>query len=421
MSQANRNLPNSLMPPSGRLVLLVDDSRAQRRMIAIQLERAGYRVEEAASADEALAIFNREQPDIVISDWIMPGRSGLDLCRDLRAISTKQYSYFMLLTSKYSKDDISQGFGAGADEFLIKPVSGAELLARLGVAERILKMEQQLRKSNAELQRVIGRLSDAQAAMDRDLKEARALQQRLIREKSEQYGDFQLSSLMRPAGHIGGDMVGFFPINDRRVGVFAADVSGHGITSALLTARLAAQLSDTTDHNIALRITDLGLFDALTPQELVEALNAQLLNELRIDAYFTMAYGDLDCLSGRLTLVQAGHPHPFVQRANGRIEKVGNGGLPIGILDNADFEQITIDLAPGDRIFIASDGITECESPSGQPLGDEGLCAILQTNAMLHGNTFLESLSWSLQTYTNGKRIDDMSAVLIERLPSASR
>ncbi|MDF3604815.1 fused response regulator/phosphatase [Paracoccus sp. DMF-8] len=418
MSQADRNLPNSPAPPSARLVLLVSDSRAQRRMIAIQLDRAGYHVKEAGSADEAMGFFLREQPDIVISDWIMPGRSGLDLCRDLRAINTGQYSYFMLLTSKYSKDDIAQGFGAGADEFLIKPVSGAELLARLGVAERILKMEQQLRKSNAELQRVIGRLSDAQAAMDRDLKEARALQQRLIREKSEQYGDFQLSSLMRPAGHIGGDMVGFFPINDRRVGIFAADVSGHGITSALLTARLAAQLSDTTDQNIALRITDLGLFDALPPRELVKALNTQLLNELRIDAYFTMIYGELDCLSGRLRLVQAGHPHPFVQRADGRLEKIGNGGLPVGISDHAAFEQITIDLGPGDRIFIASDGITECECPGGQPLGDEGLCAILQTNATLRGNTFLESLSWSVQTYTSGNRIDDMSAVLIERLPA---
>lgn len=402
-------------------MLLVDDSRAQRRMLAIQLVRAGYRVEEAGSADEAMAFCISSHPDIIISDWIMPGRSGLDLCRDLRAVSGERYSYFILLTSKYSKEDLAEGFRSGADEFLTKPVSGAELLARLSVAERILSMEQQLRQSNTELTSAIARLSEAQAAIDSDLRQARALQQRLIRERSEQFGDFQISLLLRPAGHIGGDMVGFFPISGRRLGIYALDVSGHGVTSALLTARLAAQLSDTSDHNIALRISEYGLFDALSPRQLIETLNMQLLTELRIDAYFTMVYGDLDCLSGRLSLVQAGHPHPVIQRADGRIEKVGRGGLPIGILETAPFEEFTVDLAPGDRIFIASDGITDCENPQGMPLGDEGLSAILQTNATLTGNTFLESLSWSLQTYTNGRRLDDISAVLIERLPAQRR
>lgn len=250
------------VPRSSRLVLLVDDSRAQRRTLAVQLIRAGYHVVEASNSDEAMAICVERRPDIVISDWMMPGQSGLDFCRDFRSMQSDRYGYFILLTSRNDKKDIAAGLRAGADEFLTKPVSGAELLARLSASERILRMEQSLRKTNAQLSETLTQLRETQAAIERDLREARNLQQSLVRDRHGRFGEFDLSLLMRPAGHIGGDLVGFFPINARRVGLFALDVSGHGVAAALLSARLAALLSGATDHNIALKVTDLGLYDA---------------------------------------------------------------------------------------------------------------------------------------------------------------
>lgn len=387
-------------------------------MLAVQLLRKGYRVAEAGSLPEAMIVHAQTRPDIIISDWVLPGGSGLDLGREVRTTPGETYSYFILLTAKSTKADIAAGLSAGADEFLTKPISGAELLARLSVAERILAMEEELRSTNDHLQKVVDQLRDAQAAMDRDLCDARALQQRLVRERSGQFGDFHISVLLRPAGHIGGDMVGFFPINGQRIGIYALDVSGHGVTAALLTARLAAQLSDSTDQNIALRMTDLGLYDARSPRDLLATLNAQMLGELRTDAYYTMVYADLDVLGGGLRLVQAGHPHPVIQRACGRIERIGAGGLPVGVMKDAVFDELTPQLAPGDRMLIASDGITECENPRGDPLGDEGLDAFLRANSTLRGGSLLDSLSATLASYTDGKRLDDMSAVLIERAPA---
>ena len=114
-------------------------------------------------------------------------------------------------------------------------------------------------------------------------------------------------------------------------------------------------------------------------------------------------------------LVQAGHPHPLLQRADGSVETLGRGGMPIGLLRDAVFEEVTLKLEPGDRLFITSDGITEASDPEGTLLDQEGLEAILRTNAFLRGTPMLESLCWSVAQFTRGERLDDISAVLIER------
>ncbi|KRW95030.1 PP2C family protein-serine/threonine phosphatase [Paracoccus sp. MKU1] len=409
------------IPHSWRLVLLVDDSRAQRRTLAVQLIRAGYHVVEAASGEEAMRICLERRPDIVISDWMMPGQSGLEFCRRFREMQSDRYGYFILLTSRNDKKDIAAGLRAGADEFLTKPVSGAELLARLSASERILRMEESLRNANAQLNATLTQLRETQAAIERDLREAQRLQQGLVRERHGRYGDFDLSLLMRPAGHIGGGLVGFFPINARRVGLFALDVAGHGVAAALLSARLAALLSGATDQNIALRITELGLYDARPPAEILSHLNRLMIEELRTESYFTMVYADLDFLTGKLRLVQAGHPHPVLQRADGRIERIGRGGLPVGVFPHADYDEVQLVLAPGDRLFISSDGLTESENARGEPLGEDGLHAILRTNATLRGDALLESICWSAAHYAAGRRSDDISAVLIERQGAGDR
>ncbi len=405
----------SSMSHSQRLVLLVDNSRAQRRTLRMQLLRAGYQVVEASNGDEATRLCLERRPDIVISDWMMAGQSGLSFCRRFREMQSDRYGYFILLTSRSDKKDVAEGLRAGADEFLTKPISGAELLARLSASERILRMEESLRNANAQLSTTLTQLRETQAAIERDLREAQRLQQGLVRERHGRYGDFDLSLLMRPAGHIGGDLVGFFPINARRVGLFALDVAGHGVASALLCARLASLLSGAADQNIAIRMTEQGHYAAPTPSRVLRHLNTLMIEELRTEIYFTMVYADLDFLTGQVRLVQAGHPHPMLQRADGRIQRIGQGGLPVGVFLDAEYDEVKLTICPGDRLFISSDGLTESENEHGKPLSEDGLQAILRTNATLQGEALLESICWSAAHYAGGQRNDDISAVLIER------
>ena len=137
-------------------VLVVDDSKAQRRMVALQLMRWGYLVTEAASGEEAMALVAQTNFDIILSDWMMPGMSGLEFCSKFRALPREGYGYFILLTSKSEKTEVADGLENGADDFLVKPVNFDELRARLRAGERILGMQGQLVEKN----RVIGATLD---------------------------------------------------------------------------------------------------------------------------------------------------------------------------------------------------------------------------------------------------------------------
>lgn len=411
-SEAGQHTPT---PGAARRVLVVDDSAMQRKILSASLSRAGYEVIEAESGERALEICSVKPPDLVLSDWMMRGMDGLQFCRAFRAMQRDSYGYFILLTSKNEASEIALGLEAGADDFLTKPVTAQEIRARLAAGERILRMEAELREKNRLVSSTLDELQGLYDSINRDLMEAKKLQQSLVKERHRSYGNAEVSLLLRPSGHVGGDLVGFFPINARRVGLYAIDVSGHGITSALMTARLAGFLSGTSpEQNVALILSDLGIYDARPPDDLAARLNDLVLEELHTENYFTLAYADVDLISGRARMVQAGHPHPVVQRADGHVEGLGAGGLPIGLIEGARYSAFELRLAPGDRLFLMSDGITEAEDSAGRQLGDAGLARIMGKSRHLGGPAFLEALVWDLSEFTGGDFADDVSGVLFE-------
>ena len=192
-----------------KTILIVDDSKAQRRIVSAMIDKWGHTVLEAASAEEAMEISATNYPDLVLSDWMMPGMSGLEFCSAFRALDPSKYSYFILLTSKTLKSEIAEGLQNGADDFLSKPVNAAELRARIAAADRILQMQRELQQKNNLISTALDEIQKLYSAVDRDLKEARKLQQSLLRERSKRFGPFDLSLILETAGHVGGDLVGF--------------------------------------------------------------------------------------------------------------------------------------------------------------------------------------------------------------------
>lgn len=406
----------SLSTPEKARVLVVDDSRAQRKMLSMQLGRWGYDVLDVASAEEAITLCQTQDFDIVLSDWMMDGMSGLDLCQAFRALEMEGYAYFILLTSKSEKTEIADGLEAGADDFLTKPVASGELRARLRAGERIVAMHQELVKKNRLLGQALTEVQRAHELLDRDLIEARKLQQTLVRDRFRDWGHGAATLFLRPSGHVGGDLAGFFEIDEDRVALYSVDVSGHGVASAMMTARLAGYLSGASpDQNIALRISPGGQRDSWPPEEVASRFNRAMLEEIQVDQYFTMAYAEVDLKRGDLRLVQAGHPHPLILRADGRIDRLGMGGLPIGLIPDATHEAVHDRLLPGDRLFLLSDGVTECPSPDGQELGEDGIMDLLQRNRCLESGALLDAMIWDLTKFMGSEDFpDDVSGLLFD-------
>lgn len=406
-------------PVAPRNLLIVDDSRAQRRILTALMLRRGYHVREAGSAEEALDLCRNHRFDIIISDWMMPGMSGPEFCTAFRALQRDSYGYFILLTSRNDRAEAAHGLDFGADDFLSKPVDTEELYARVAAGERILRMERELTEKNRLIGTTLSELQTLYDSLDRDLREARKLQQSLVRKRYQHFRAGQASLLLRPNGHVGGDLVGFFSIDAARLGMFAIDVSGHGVTSAIMTARLAGVLSGASpDQNIAIETGIAGRRRGLPPEEVATALNDLLLNEIQTDQYLTLLYALIDLQTGDVSLVQAGHPRPAVQRRDGRVEFLGDGGLPVGLIPDARYERITTRLVPGDRLLITSDGITECADALGAQFDESGVAACLARHSDLRGQMFLDAMVHDLQGYSGAQDFaDDVSAALFEMHP----
>lgn len=125
-------------------VLLVDDDRTMLRLLERMLTNAGYQVRKANDADEALTMIEENCPHFIITDWLMPGMGGPELCQAVRRLDLPHYVYVLMVTSKSEASDIVEALQSGADDFLVKPVMSGELVARMQAGARVLNLEHRL-------------------------------------------------------------------------------------------------------------------------------------------------------------------------------------------------------------------------------------------------------------------------------------
>jgi diguanylate cyclase (GGDEF)-like protein len=144
---------------SGFKVLVVDDSPVYRKLVGQALSKDSSAVLFATSGDQALEIFELEHPEIVITDWLMPDLTGIELCQRIREGSQASYTYVIILTSNAEKENVVEGLSVGADDYLTKPFHAAELLARVRVGQRLIDLHRQIETKNRLLEELA--LTDA--------------------------------------------------------------------------------------------------------------------------------------------------------------------------------------------------------------------------------------------------------------------
>lgn len=392
-------------------VLIVEDSPVYRRLLARMLAQWGYRVSEAENGAAALAILADSSVSMVISDWEMPLMDGLALCREIRERQFGHYIYLILLTARENAGDLAQGFDAGADDFLSKPVEQSELRARLHAGARILALEATLAAHNA-------RLSEALTQIEKDLEAAARIQQSVLPSHHLRYQHYLADWLFLPSAWVSGDIFNVFALDDH-LAFYCVDVSGHGVGAAMMSLAVARQFL----HG---RTVERFLFaeqgGVESPANVVGMLNQRFCNEEPdIMSYFTMIYGVIHLASGKGRLCQAGHPTPFIISADGAVKTVGSGGAPVGLMPELSWEDVAFELDAGERLCLFSDGITECENPHGEQFGELRLQRWLQQQATRPIDQFLPQFGEHLMNWRNGEQpartamADDVSLLLIER------
>lgn len=344
-------------------------------MLAARLRSWGYDPVSATNGNEAWEKLQRERLNLVLSDCMMPVVDGLELCRRVRSADLDRYVYIILCTGKNDREDLIAGLEAGADDFLSKPVDFDELRVALRGGSRVLELESRLHQKNRELSDANTRLEQAYATMQRDLEAAATLQEELLPRDRHTLSGLEVDWVFMPASFVAGDIFDFFPLDERRLAFYLLDVSGHGVSSALLSVSISQSLLNAHREG-SLTVPESG--EIVPPEEVIGRLNLQFQNIG--DMYFTMIYGVVDMETREVRLSQAGHPNPISVSGEGSVLVHTNGGFPVGMIAPMEYHSYGVPLGCSGRLVLYSDGITECKGPDGEAFGEERLVNFLKEN-----------------------------------------
>ncbi|MBL8259076.1 MAG: SpoIIE family protein phosphatase [Candidatus Competibacteraceae bacterium] len=404
-----------MAPSSSNHILVVDDDPAMLRIITAMLRQWRYETRVARDGLEAWEIVQHGDIRLVISDWMMPGLNGPDLCRRVRATPFDNYIYLILLSGRNDRNSLVQGMDAGADDFIVKPVHPEELRVRVRAGERILRLEEELDERNRRLNQINHTLSEAYSTIRNDLESAAGLQKSLLPPPLRLPG-VTVEWLFHPCSFVAGDIFDYFTVDAHQLSFYQLDVVGHGVPAALLSFTLSRLLSQGAEER-RLRRQEVGPSETAIPQVLVGELNRRFQSGIEPLQYFTMIYGNLDLRSGRVRLAQAGHPKPILlRRASGRAELVGGGGFPVGMFPDVEYDTTDFELAAGDRLFLYSDGITECPNPAGEPFAESRLRQLLEETRDLVAAAVAARVGEALLEWKGDANLeDDITLLVLER------
>ena len=349
----HRAQPAPALPPATLpRVLLADDDAAARRILAASLTSAGFDVLTAANGEEALAQVLLSRPDVLVLDFEMPGIDGAEVCRRVRALPDPELREIpaLMLTAHGGEAEEVACLGAGANDFVSKPVSRAILEARLRTHLRLGALGAELRAQNAEL----ARWREVQEA---DLEMAQITQRLLIPAHPPALAGWQVATHYEPVIQVGGDVFGWHPAADGAYYFWLADATGHGAAAALLTTHAALLFEQACQHESS-------------PGAVLRAVNREFHHAFHGRLYMT-ALCVLVHPNGRLSCAGAGHPPLIVRTAAGEVRTWAAQGTMLGVLPESAGNEDHTTLQPGDTAWLYTDGLFSLKNPEGERLEPE--------------------------------------------------
>jgi CheY-like chemotaxis protein len=397
--------PRPLIPPARTTrLLVVDDNETNRDMLSRRLVSSGYEVDLAEDGPRALDLVSRNTYDLILLDVMMPGMNGLEVLRRLRKTHSAGQLPIIMATAKDQSRDVVEALQGGANDYVTKPIDYPVLVARV--------------EAHAGLKRAAEQLDEAFHRIKRGLDAAARIQRSLLPHDMPAVDGALFAGTYRPCDELAGDIFNVFRLDDRHVGLYLLDVSGHGVEAALLSSALSHVLtarpgegSVIWDHDDQRRAP----LRIVPPAEVIQRLNTRFPMDPDTCQYFTIVYGVLDVPGREFRFVSAGHPGPVHLRADGTARMLLNPGPPIGWFGaERRYEDMTVKLAAGDRLYLYSDGFIEAFSPDDEEFSVERLIASLQRARALSLDDSLAGLVRDVEQWTAGPSHDDMSALAFQ-------
>ena len=271
------------------------------------------------------------------------------------------------------------------------------------------------RRTSTRLQ-VQKELHQANSRMKRDLEAAAEIQRSLLPHSPPESPRIKFHWAFKPCDELAGDTLNVFQLADHQLGLYMLDVSGHGVSAALLSVTLHRVLSPRPDGpSVVLAETDGTGRRPVSPAEVARQLNQQFPMRFERGQYFTLLYGLLNTETLEFRFTCAGHPPPVYlpDHADARILNVS--GFPIGLLQEATYQDHSISLCKVDKLYFYSDGVTEAMNPPEEMFGQERW---LDTLRRVRDKSLKDSLSvlmGSLETWCAGSSCgDDISILAVE-------
>ncbi|MGC2528281.1 MAG: SpoIIE family protein phosphatase [Candidatus Acidiferrum sp.] len=374
-----------------KLILVVDDAPANLQVVRSIL-KDDFMIRIATSGAKALDLVKaKPQPDLILLDVEMPEMDGYEVCGILKATPETRDIPVIFLTGKTETDDETKGFEVGAVDYIHKPFSPAVVKAR--VHTHLV-----LREAREQLARQL-------LFINNELEMAREIQLSILPQVIPRIKGLEITARYLPMSSVAGDFYDFIVADEKHVGILVADVSGHGLAAALIASMLQVALAAQCAH-------------ASDPARVLAGLHEALRGKFQ-HHYVTAVYVFVDMEKKCMSYAGAGHPPLLLWRASTEsASELVENGLPLGLLPHATYSVGQIQVEPGDKAVLYTDGIVETESPAKQEFGIDLFKGFLQSNHILRADRFADSLldelsNWSEHPKGQGQR-DDITFLTID-------
>jgi sigma-B regulation protein RsbU (phosphoserine phosphatase) len=384
-------------------ILIADDQQDVLDALRLLLKGHGYSIETVNSPADLLAAVGRQEFDILLMDLnyardTTSGREGLDVLSRLNKL--EDAPPVVAMTGWATVGLAVEAMQYGVSDFVEKPWTNSRLLEILQKQIGLGRERRQQRARDAEEKKAQQEAILHQQEQEREIAEARAIQEKLLPREIPQMPGFEIASAWQSARLVGGDYFDILPLDERTLGLCIADVAGKGMPAALLMSNLQAAVRGLSSLSVA-------------PNLLCNRLNSIVYRNTESDRFITFFYAQLDAPARRLTYVNAGHNAPFVVRSDGSHERLREGGTVLGVFDSRNFEMGSVQLSEGDRVILFTDGVTEACGLEGEEFGEARLLRFLKDHLKLSAADLQARILKEVATFSGGRWQDDATLLVL--------